>query len=421
MRGAVSGGMALGLDELGLAQAFDAAYGSSAGTLNAMWLVSGRVRDGIPTWTDASLVGELISRRRGLLRRGPVVDVRRLVEERYEQLSPGLFDAVLAGSTELHPIATEVASAEAVDLHGDDPTIARCGSRCAPRPRCRCWRARRSRSAAGATSTRGCRRRSRSAPRSPTAPPTCSCCARGGRASGHAAGRVSGTLTGRALRRVSPALETAFRTRVEREARRRGAPRAPRRRPLAASRTSSRSGRRRARRCRRGSSATWRRSAPDWKPAASPPTPRWASAVTLSGRGSEMIGAMRSRRATILAWGLCALTLSVAAVAAALVHRRRGHRLGRDPARGRAADGGRRAQPARRSVAGRLRGHRGVRRLAPPAQPGRLVRSPRSPRCSSSTSSGSRTTGTPRATTRGRPAPPPSSASGSPTSPGSRR
>src|SRR4051812_50164207 len=71
-----------------------------------MWLVSGRVRDGIPTWTDPALVHELISRRRALLRRGPVVDVRRLVEERYEQLSPGLFDAVLAGSTELHPIAT---------------------------------------------------------------------------------------------------------------------------------------------------------------------------------------------------------------------------------------------------------------------------------------------------------------------------
>src|SRR5829696_8599685 len=117
MRGAVSGGMALGLDELGLSQAFDAAYGSSAGTLNAMWLVSGRVRDGIPTWTDASLVGELISRRRGLARRGPVVDVRRLVEERYEQLSPGLFEAVLAGSTELHPIATDVDTGEAVDLH----------------------------------------------------------------------------------------------------------------------------------------------------------------------------------------------------------------------------------------------------------------------------------------------------------------
>jgi predicted patatin/cPLA2 family phospholipase len=120
MRGAVSGGMALGLEELGLAGAFDAAYGSSAGALNAMWLVSGRLRDGIPTWTDPSLVHELIDKRRAL-RGGPVVDVRTLVEERYEKLSPGLFDAVLSSPTELHPIATDVASGEPVDLH---PTIA---------------------------------------------------------------------------------------------------------------------------------------------------------------------------------------------------------------------------------------------------------------------------------------------------------
>jgi predicted patatin/cPLA2 family phospholipase len=118
MRGAVSGGMALALDECGLAGAFDAAYGSSAGTLNAMWLVSGRVRDGIPTWTDPALVGELISRRRALLRRRPLVDVETLVERRYEQLSPGLFEAVLASRTELHPIATDVESGEPVDLHG---------------------------------------------------------------------------------------------------------------------------------------------------------------------------------------------------------------------------------------------------------------------------------------------------------------
>src|SRR4051794_40117778 len=126
MRGAVSGGMALALDELGLADAFDVAYGSSAGTLNAMWLVSGRVRSGIPTWTDPRLVGELISRRRAL-RGGPVVDVRTLVETRYEQLSPGLFDAVLGGRTELHPIATDVETGAAIDLHDriEDPATLR--------------------------------------------------------------------------------------------------------------------------------------------------------------------------------------------------------------------------------------------------------------------------------------------------------
>ena len=126
MRGSVSGGMVLGIDELGLRERFDAAYGSSAGALNAMWLVSGRVRDGIPTWTDPGLVNELIRRRRAL-RRAPVVDVERLVEQRYEELSPGLFDDVLAARTELHPIATDVATGEAVDLHPaiEDPRTLR--------------------------------------------------------------------------------------------------------------------------------------------------------------------------------------------------------------------------------------------------------------------------------------------------------
>jgi predicted patatin/cPLA2 family phospholipase len=117
MRGAVSGGMVLALDELGLAGAFDAVYGSSAGTLNGMWLVSGRARVGIATWPDPQLVAELIQPRRAL-RRGPVVDVRTLVEQRYEQISPGLFSAVLSSATELHPIATDVETGEPVDLHG---------------------------------------------------------------------------------------------------------------------------------------------------------------------------------------------------------------------------------------------------------------------------------------------------------------
>jgi predicted patatin/cPLA2 family phospholipase len=217
MRGAVSGGMALGLDELGLAGAFDAAYGSSAGTLNAMWLVSGRLRDGIPTWTDPELVGQLISRRRAL-RGGPVVDVRTLVEERYERLSPGLFAAVLGSRTELHPIATDVETAEAVDLHdriADEaslrlalrasaalpllagPPVALDGRRLidaglsAAIPF-------RAALADGATHVLVLRSRRTG---ETAAPP----------------GRVSGGLSRRALRRLSPALEAAFVTRAERE------------------------------------------------------------------------------------------------------------------------------------------------------------------------------------------------------------
>jgi predicted patatin/cPLA2 family phospholipase len=115
MRGAVSGGMVLGLDELGLAKGFHDAYGSSAGTLNAMWFVSGRIREGIPTWTDPTLIAELIDWRRAV-GRGPVVGIQNLVDKRYEQLAPGLFQDVLASPTRLHPIATEVTSGKAVDL-----------------------------------------------------------------------------------------------------------------------------------------------------------------------------------------------------------------------------------------------------------------------------------------------------------------
>lgn len=116
MRGAVSGGMVLGLDDLGLTEAFDVAYGSSAGALNAMWFVAGRAQEGAPTWADATFADSLVRRRRAVGRR-PVVDITGLVEERYEQRSPGIFAAALASPTELHPIATDVSTGGAVDLH----------------------------------------------------------------------------------------------------------------------------------------------------------------------------------------------------------------------------------------------------------------------------------------------------------------
>jgi predicted patatin/cPLA2 family phospholipase len=218
MRGAVTGGMVLALDELGLAHAFDAAYGSSAGTLNSMWLVSGRARDGVPTWTERRLVDALIRRRR-LLRGGPVVDIATLVEQRYEQLSPGLFDAVLAAPTELHPIATDVATGDPVDLHGEirDPVTLRLALRAsAALPLLagppieldgrRLLDAGLSaaipfRAAVGGGATHVLVLRSRREGETASAPE----------------GR-SAALTARLLRRIDPAVATAFLTRAQREA-----------------------------------------------------------------------------------------------------------------------------------------------------------------------------------------------------------
>jgi predicted patatin/cPLA2 family phospholipase len=217
MRGAVSGGMALALDELGLRDSFDAAYGSSAGTLNAMWLVSGHVRAGIPTWTDPALVNELIKPSR-FLRGGPVVDITTLVEQRYEQLAPGLFDGVLSSRTELHPLATEVETADAVDLRAeikDERTLrlALRATACLPLlagPPVELNGQRfidaglsaaipfRAALADGATHVLVLRSRRHGERVEPS-------------------NGLGARLTGRALRRLSPALERAFVTRVERE------------------------------------------------------------------------------------------------------------------------------------------------------------------------------------------------------------
>ena len=217
MRGAVSGGMALALHELGLGHAFDAAYGSSAGTLNAMWLVSGRVPDGIPTWTDPGLVRELIDPRRAL-RRKPVVDVRKLVEERYEQLSPGLFDAVLRAPVELHPLATVVETAASVDLHdeiADERTLRLALRATATLPLL----------AGPPVELNG--RRLIDAGVSAAIPFRAAIDQRAthvlilrSRRHGERVeppGRLSAALTGRLLRRMSPAVEHSFLTRAERE------------------------------------------------------------------------------------------------------------------------------------------------------------------------------------------------------------
>lgn len=116
MRGAVSGGMGLGLHELGLADRFDAVYGSSAGALNGMWLLSGRGPDGIHTWTDADL-GKVVMDKRRIFGSRPIVDMKTVIEEHYERISPGLFQAALEANTEFHPLATNIETGLAVDLH----------------------------------------------------------------------------------------------------------------------------------------------------------------------------------------------------------------------------------------------------------------------------------------------------------------
>lgn len=121
MRGTVSAGMALALDELGLVAAFDAVYGASAGAITGAWLLSSRP-EGLRGWVEPTYAKTLI-RWSALLRRRPVVDVRTLIEVVYQTEFPMDFGSVLASEVEYHPLATDAVSGASTDLRPliDDP------------------------------------------------------------------------------------------------------------------------------------------------------------------------------------------------------------------------------------------------------------------------------------------------------------
>ena len=113
MRGTISAGMALALDELGLVSAFDAVYGASAGAITGAWLLSRP--QGLRGWTEPAYARAFI-RRSGLLRGRPVADVRALIEELNQTTFPMDFAAVLASPVEFHPLATDAATGQSTDL-----------------------------------------------------------------------------------------------------------------------------------------------------------------------------------------------------------------------------------------------------------------------------------------------------------------
>lgn len=114
-RGAFSHGMIAALEDLDLLHCFDAVYGSSAGALNAAWLLCGRASTGLTAWrTD--IVTRVIAPWRIVLG-GPVVDTRYLVETVYEHVVPMDFAAILANAVTFHPLATDADTGASVDLH----------------------------------------------------------------------------------------------------------------------------------------------------------------------------------------------------------------------------------------------------------------------------------------------------------------
>ncbi|WP_020663279.1 patatin-like phospholipase family protein [Amycolatopsis benzoatilytica] len=114
-RGTYSSGMALALDELGAALAFDDVYGSSAGALNGAWLLCGRSRTGVRTWWNPVVMRRIINPLHALRGRA-VVDLEYLVHQVYSLLEPMDFPAILASPVGFHPLATDADTGESTDL-----------------------------------------------------------------------------------------------------------------------------------------------------------------------------------------------------------------------------------------------------------------------------------------------------------------
>lgn len=109
MRGVVSAGMVAALEHLGLTHAFDAVYGSSAGAINGAYFLAGQAGLGSTIYSEDINNRQFIDLRRPLRGR-PIVDLGFLLEHVARRLKPLDTSGVLASTSPLTVIATDVAA-----------------------------------------------------------------------------------------------------------------------------------------------------------------------------------------------------------------------------------------------------------------------------------------------------------------------
>ena len=112
MRGVISAGMVWALEDLGLVDAFDAVYGSSAGAINAAYFLGGRAGLGTTIYYEDINSSKFIDLGRPLRGR-PIVDLGYLLDDVAVHRKVLPVDRVLASASPLTVVATDVDAGEA--------------------------------------------------------------------------------------------------------------------------------------------------------------------------------------------------------------------------------------------------------------------------------------------------------------------
>lgn len=119
MRGVVSAGMVVAVEQLGLLTAFDAIYGSSAGAMNGAYLLAGQAAFGATIYYEnindspyERAVGRWFIDFTAPLRGRPIVDLDYLVHHVMERPKWLQVDRILSSPISLHVVATHVPTAQ---------------------------------------------------------------------------------------------------------------------------------------------------------------------------------------------------------------------------------------------------------------------------------------------------------------------
>ncbi|HWD70224.1 MAG TPA: patatin-like phospholipase family protein [Solirubrobacteraceae bacterium] len=115
MRGCVSAGMTAAIEQLGLTDSFDEVHGASAGAFNAAFLIAGQASYLTGLYQHGFGNPTFVSARR-VLRGQSLFNMDYVVNEVWRTQRPLHTERILESAIELHCTATDVETAEVVDL-----------------------------------------------------------------------------------------------------------------------------------------------------------------------------------------------------------------------------------------------------------------------------------------------------------------